>query len=467
MSPSRIQSPRQPSGSLRARSRRPAGRSRRAGLLALTLAMTTGLLADPLAAPPAQAASDVRFQINLSAPLDWWSDFDHRTNLILTHSSPTQADWYTSSYVPGHSWGPKNPQLYSVDSSAIGAPSLVSKLTSDRGHAVYSSTINQPPSGVTYADWATARLMAAAQRLIGTTYQHLHLPQFNPDLVTPRSNFDLKKSTQNLTLQSTQQLLANPQISGSQSNPYYPAYGAASPGIDCTDFSAYIYNLALGYQMPSSTSNQITFPSSSSGLGGAADAIVLDSTGTRLTPQFFYSPNYGTGTINTGHDLDALIQSFQAGDLLYIRGQAGDIVHVVIWLGAYGTNSDGSPSTVPLVISSHDNTPAIFTSQDINLDPTSANYGFPNLGPGETITTYLPPPGVQILPFTNQNWFYTNFAVAMRVLPSQGQPAVPAPAAPLWLLALIGQRCRRLRRRLSSRPGFSPSQPIQTAAAPG
>jgi hypothetical protein len=121
----------------------------------------------------------------------------------------------------------------------------------------------------------------------------------------------------------------------------------------------------------------------------------------------------------------------------------------VVWLGAYGTNSDGSSSTVPLVISSHDNTPAIFTTQDINLDLNSAFNGFPNLNSGETIETYLPPPGVQILPFTNQNWFYSNFQVAMRLLPNNDPPAVPAPAAPLGLLAIFGQRCRRLRRRLA------------------
>lgn len=110
---------------------------------------------------------------------------------------------------------------------------------------------------------------------------------------------------------------------------------------------------------------------------------------------------------------------------------------------------------MPLVISSHDNTPAIFTTQNINFDPSSPDYGFPNLGSGETIETYLPPPGVQILPFTDQNWFYSNFQVAMRVLPDNDPATVPAPAAPLGLLAIFGQRCRQLRRRLASRPVLS------------
>ena len=296
---------------------------------------------------------------------------------------------------------------------------------------------------------ATARLMAAANQLIGTAYEHLHLPQFNPNLVVPAGSFLLAPASGNATLQSTQQLLANPQIAGSTANPYLSTYGPVSAGIDCTDFSAYIYSLALGYQMFSGTSTQITFPSSGSGLGGAADAVVLDSTGSRLTPTFFYSPNYGTGQYNKPGDLNALISTFQPGDLLYIGPPSG-ISHVVIWLGAYGTHADGSPSTVPLVISSHDNTPAIFTTQNINFDPSSPDYGFPNLASGETIETYLPPPGVQILPFTDQNWFYTNFQVALRVLPANDPPAVPAPAAPLGLLAFFGQRCRQLWRQSSA-----------------
>ncbi|MFN7899163.1 MAG: NlpC/P60 family protein [Synechococcaceae cyanobacterium] len=303
---------------------------------------------------------------------------------------------------------------------------------------------------MSYADWATARLMAAANQLIGTAYEHLHLPQFDPNLVVPSGSFQPNPATTNTTLQSTQQLLHNPPISGTLNNPYYPAYSLLNPGIDCTDFTAYIYSLALGYQMHSGTASQITFPSSSSGVGGTAEAIVLDSSGSRLTPTFFYSPNYGTTKINAGSDLDALIQAFQPGDLLYIGPPSG-IHHVVMWLGAFGTNADGSPSAVPLVISSHDNTPAIFTTQNTNSDPSSPEYGFPILSSGETIETYLPPPGVQILPFTNQNWFYTNFQVAMRVLPSNDPPAVPAPAAPLGLLAIFGQRCRQLRRRLANR----------------
>lgn len=97
----------------------------------------------------------------------------------------------------------------------------------------------------------------------------------------------------------------------------------------------------------------------------------------------------------------------------------GSILHVVVWLGTYGTNADGPPSDVPLVISSHDNTPAIFDTQSLNTA------GYPLDG---NIVAHLPPPGVQILPFTSENWFYTNFSVAMQIVP------VPEPSAFRFML---------------------------------
>ena len=93
------------------------------------------------------------------------------------------------------------------------------------------------------------------------------------------------------------------------------------------------------------------------------------------------------------------------------------IKHVVIWLGEYGTNADGTPSSVPLIISSHDNTPAIF---DVNgTDQIDLATGLPTamLPDGSNATDFLPPPGVQILPFTPDTWFYQNFTVAMQVVP--------------------------------------------------
>ena len=88
---------------------------------------------------------------------------------------------------------------------------------------------------------------------------------------------------------------------------------------------------------------------------------------------------------------------------------------------------------MPLVISSHDNTPAIFDTTNINTTT-----GFPSDG---LILEHLPPPGVQILPFTPDTWFYQNFSVAMQVVP---EPST----ASLAILGLAAAVILTIRRRL-------------------
>lgn len=425
----------------------PSGLPRRTALRIGLLAGLAGSLI--LSAGRSLAAYVSPFRLQISAPAGWLSDIASRSALIDPNSTPHPAAWYTTNY-PGLSWGPVNPQLYSVPQNQIGNPSLVTALEYDRGMPVYNTFINAVPAGVSYLDWATQRLMAVAQPMIGTAYQHLHLPTFNPSLVTPPGSFTWNPVSNNPLLQSSQQLLANQP--GTQTNPYKDAYGLAAAGIDCTDFTAYLYNLALGYQLHSGTFNQVTFPDMSSGLvGGTAAATVLDATGRVVQPSFFYGPNYGSDSSNAPGSLDSVIDQLQPGDLLYIGNRNG-IRHVVMWLGPVGVNQDGTASSVPLVISSHDNTPAIFDTQNINTDPTSALFGFPADG---EIVEHLPPPGVHILPFTDQNWFYQDFQLAMRVLPNA---AVPAPALPAWAVLAMAHRLRRLRRsgchrRASASPG--------------
>lgn len=406
---------------------------------ALPISLLAGLAGTLiLSAGRSQAAYVSPFKLTISAPSSWLTDIASRSALIDPNSTPQPAAWYTTNY-PDFSWGPVNPQLYSVPQNQIGNPALVAALQYDRGTPVYNTLTNPVPAGVSYLDWATQRLMTVAQPMIGTAYQHLHLPTFNPSLVTPPGSFSWNSVSNNPLLQSSQQLLVNQ--SGTQPNPYKQAYGLAAAGIDCTDFTAYLYNIALGYQMHSGTFNQVTFPDMSSGLvGGTAAAIVLDSTGKVVQPSFFYGPNYGSDISNGPGSLDRVIDQLQPGDLLYIGNRNG-IRHVVMWLGPVGVNLDGTASSVPLVISSHDNTPAIFDTQNINTDPTSALFGFPADG---EIVEHLPPPGVHILPFTEQNWFYQDFQLAMRVLPNA---AVPAPALPAWAVLAVAHRLRRLRRR--------------------
>lgn len=143
--------------------------------------------------------------------------------------------------------------------------------------------------------------------------------------------------------------------------------------------------------------------------GNSPVATVLDNTGAPISPTFYKSPNYGTTALNAPGSLDEVTKQLQPGDLLYMWGAGGNISHVVIWLGTYGTNENGQPSSVPLVISSHDNTPAIFDTPHLN-----PGTGLPSDG---NVAGHLPPPGVEILPFIPNTWFYQNFSVAMRVIP--------------------------------------------------
>lgn len=107
-----------------------------------------------------------------------------------------------------------------------------------------------------------------------------------------------------------------------------------SERIDCTDLSAYVYNLALGIQMYSGTGSQVEFTSGDSPAeDNQPTALVLDHTGAPITPTFITGPNYGTSTVNAPGSLDAVIAQLQPGDLLYMIGGGGELSHVVMWLG--------------------------------------------------------------------------------------------------------------------------------------
>lgn len=77
-----------------------------------------------------------------------------------------------------------------------------------------------------------------------------------------------------------------------------------------------MYSLALGVQMHSGTPDQIEFVGGKIAPGATATATVLDTTGTPITPQFFYRPNFGVGGTNASGSLDTLVSQFQPGDLL-------------------------------------------------------------------------------------------------------------------------------------------------------
>lgn len=371
----------------------------------------------------AQGTYTSPFSITLSPDIgDWTSDFATRKSLIDANTSPPKAAWYApaTGYGP-YPYGPLNPQLYSA--ASLGEPAEAAKLMSDRGGVVLNATMNARPAGVAETTWQQQRILAAANDLLqaGTAYQHLHLPNFDPALV-PDGNFTWNAVSNGQDLQSSQQIL-DPSLTEVWANPYAATYGVPAPGIDCTDFTAYVYSLALGIQMHSGTPTQVQFTQGTVPAPHVlATATVLDTAGNLIQPEFKYGPNYGTMTVNGTGSLDALESWCQAGDLLYIGDQNG-IFHVVMWLGESFTDASGK--VVPLVISSHDNTPAIFDTTALDGN------GYPSDG---DITGHLPPPGVHILPFDPSNWFYQRFQLAMRVIPTASVPEID----PAGMNAVIG-----------------------------
>ncbi|MDP0494732.1 MAG: NlpC/P60 family protein [Verrucomicrobiota bacterium JB024] len=351
----------------------------------------------------------------------WTTDIPGRIDTVNAYSNPGPSNWYnyedpTWNDGIGHDWGVTVPQLYSTDTPA-------NTLGNDTRHVVNGGAIPGAPSGVNTTTYQQQRLLSVAKGLIGTPYQHHHNPDWNPyangfsSAPNAPNYWDWNQVSDQANLETT---------SGQQiSNPWQTEYGQGTAGIDCSNFASYIYNVALGIQMDTAIGTL-----GEEVVGSLTANPIIAADGTLITPGFLNGPNYASGAINAPNSLAALIELFRPGDLLFITGepnQPDNITHVVIWLGTYGTLDDGTASEVPLVISSHDNTPAIF-----DLD-------------GE-----LPPPGVEILPFTDDNWFYQNFSHAMRVIDPSSVPEPGELALVGGLLGLGAVIWRRKKRKVAS-----------------
>lgn len=191
-----------------------------------------------------------------------------------------------------------------------------------------------PPA---FRDSSTAikqqRLLAVALKYIGLPYQHHHIPDWDPP-----SDWPWK------------------QVSA----------GKNSKGLDCSNFTSWVYNYGLGIKFVSAIAKQ-------------ADMTEAEmSDGSKL-------PIHRLPTLNT---YESLISTLHTGDLLFIRHTpATPISHVVIWVGSYASSPDKSP----LVIDCTD------TKQlDCNGKPI--------------------PTGVHLRPFTPTSWYYKCFDHALRIL---------------------------------------------------
>jgi cell wall-associated NlpC family hydrolase len=182
-------------------------------------------------------------------------------------------------------------------------------------------------------DWIRQRMIAIAQYYIGYGYQHHHVPYWDPP-----ADFKWKKTCM-------------------QKN---------GKGFDCSNFTAFVYNIGLGVKLVSNTVKQ-----------SQDYNLSTESRGIIQTAQ----------RINRPATYEDFITTFQPGDLLFIRTWKGGISHVVIWVGSIGN----SPDSVPLIIDSH------------GSEVTDSN--------GKHI-----PCGVHIRPFKNGAWYFERMSHAMRII---------------------------------------------------
>jgi cell wall-associated NlpC family hydrolase len=180
--------------------------------------------------------------------------------------------------------------------------------------------------------WKRERTIAVALRFVGYGYQHHHIPDWEP----PRGW------------------------------PWKPCcVGHNGKGVDCSNFTSFVYNLGFGMKPTSETKQQ-----------------------SRLHE--FPGPGPGRHTrvrhIELPDSYEKLVEKLQTGDLIYIRNRREKIAHVVLWVGSIGS----APDKTPLIIDSHGG--GVKDSSGVNI-----------------------PCGIQVRPFRDNSWYHHSADHAIRV----------------------------------------------------
>ncbi len=145
-------------------------------------------------------------------------------------------------------------------------------------------------------EWERARVIATALRYQGYAYRHHHIPDWNPPegYHTPE-----KGETKH-----------------------------AGKGLDCSNFTSFIYNQGLGISLNSDVHKQ-------------AEITAAPVHGSSRTIRIRTIPGQGS--------VEEWQKALKPADLIYVRSNAGKISHVIMWLGEWGQSPDGTP----LIIDSH------------------------------------------------------------------------------------------------------------------
>jgi cell wall-associated NlpC family hydrolase len=181
--------------------------------------------------------------------------------------------------------------------------------------------------------WQRERVVAVGLRFQGYEYQHHHVPDWDPPPDWPW-----------LQVRS----------------------GHNSKGVDCSNFTAFAYNLGLGLK-PSGNVKEQAEHREISGHG---------ANNSRRAERIPKPASYAD-----------FVRTLRTGDLLYVRNNKGELAHVVLWIGPIGQ----SPDNAPLILDSHGQ-----GVKDSN---------------GESI-----PNGIQLRPFQEHSWYFQSASHALRIL---------------------------------------------------
>jgi len=184
-------------------------------------------------------------------------------------------------------------------------------------------------------EWRRERVVAAATRFIGYEYQHHHVPDWDPPAGWP-----------------WQQCCA----------------GRNGKGLDCSNFSGWNYNWALGIHLNTDIHKQGALTKAPSTHGEVTAETIHRPEG---SPAEWYAE---------------LCEKLAPGDLLYISNtQRTKVTHVIMWVG----NCAESPDGVPLVI-----------------DSTG--------GKIKDSSGHAIPCGIHLRPFRKGSWYHHSFSHAHR-----------------------------------------------------
>lgn len=196
---------------------------------------------------------------------------------------------------------------------------------------------NYPPPNIAQgksSDWKRARILATALRFVGYHYRHHHIPDW-----APPPGWHIPKP-------------GSPRHDGK--------------GVDCSNFTSFVYNQGLGIGFSSDIHKQADMETAT--VHGSEEEIPV-----RIIP-LQDSP-------------EAWARILKPGDLLFIRPRGSETIsHVVIWIGEWSL-----PQGLPLVLDSH--------GSDVrDADGT------------------LIPDGVYLRPFRPNSWYAVRADHAIRII---------------------------------------------------